>query len=353
MRILVCGDWHSDLHEEVVYKSFSYLGNQVFCFKWHSYFLKSNKFFDNFFKKLQNKIIFGPLVFKINKDFLHFIEINKPDVIFIYRGTHIFPNILKKIKLSLPETIIIGYNNDDPFSSKHSIFLWRLFKKNILICDIVFSYRKINILEYKKLGVKNVYLLRSWFDRTRNYPKYNKILYKYDVVFIGHYENDDRIKILENIVSNGFSLKIFGPGWNKQISKSSVLSGQIPVSVVWGEEYNSALCDSKIALCFLSKLNRDTYTRRCFEIPASGTFMLSEYSSDLASMFKEGKDAEFFRDEGELIAKIKFYLDHDAEREGIAASGYKTVTVGGHDVISRMKYVLDIIFQYKRDNSIC
>lgn len=346
MKILICGDWHSDLHEEVVFNAFLDLGHEVFGFKWHSYFLKSTNYLKNFFHKLQNKIIFGPIICKINKDFLDYVTCKNPDVIFIYRGTHISPGTLKKIKLLFPKVIIIGYNNDDPFSPNSSIFLWHLFKKNILICDIVFAYRDKNIDDYKKLGLENVYLLRSWFSDSRNFPINNKF-YKHDVVFIGHYENDGRIKLLEKIVSNGISLKIFGPGWNRHVIKSRFLKDQMPVSVVWGEEYNRTLCQSKIALCFLSKLNRDTYTRRNFEIPASGSFMLSEYSTDLCGLFKEGRDAEFFRNEDELISKIKFYLHNDIKREGIAESGRRRVMEDGHNAISRMKYVLNVISEYQ------
>lgn len=352
MKILVCGDWHADLHEEVVCSSFLELNHQVFKFKWSNYFSQEGNFFSKFIKRLQNKIIFGPLVYKLNSDFCKTVIKNKPDIIFIYRGTHILPKSLIYIKKLYPNSILIGYNNDDPFSKKHSIFLWRLFKQTVKYYDIFFAYREHNIKEYLAVGAKNVYLLRSWFQKSRNYPIYNNSpnyssIFKYDVTFIGHYENDGRIHYLEEIVLKGFKLKIFGPGWNDVILKSPVLKDLYPVSFIWGKDYNNALCYSKIALCFLSKLNRDTYTRRCFEIPASGTFMLSEFSSDLSNLFVEGLEVEFFRNKLELVSKIKFYLEHESERKMIAEAGYHKVIQEGHDAISRMRYVLDIVSNFK------
>jgi spore maturation protein CgeB len=114
-----------------------------------------------------------------------------------------------------------------------------------------------------------------------------------------------------------------------------------PVRQVWGENYNKALCGAKVALCFLSKLNQDTYTRRCFEIPATKTMLLSEHSDDLATLYREGVEAEFFRSGDELIAKLHRYVADEALRRSVAEAGYRRVVADGHDVISRMRQVIN------------
>jgi spore maturation protein CgeB len=162
-------------------------------------------------------------------------------------------------------------------------------------------------------------------------------------VFVGHHEPDGREKYLEEVARNGIKLHLFGSEWDRVVKKSKYLRKNYPVRLAWDDEYNKALCGAKIALSFLSKLNRDTYTRRCFEIPATKTFMLSQYSKDLASMFKEGVEAEYFRDKDELIDKIGYYLNHSDKREEIALNGYNRVVNDGHDVISRMRYALKVI----------
>ena len=67
-----------------------------------------------------------------------------------------------------------------------------------------------------------------------------------------------------------------------------------PIEPVFGDDYAKALCGAKVCLAFLSKLNRDSYTRRCFEIPACGNVMLAERTADLCRMFKEDEEACFF-----------------------------------------------------------
>ncbi len=75
----------------------------------------------------------------------------------------------------------------------------------------------------------------------------------------------------------------------------------MPIKPVTGIEYNYAICGSKITLCFLSKINSDTYTRRNFEVPAMGKLMLSEYSQDLEIIFKENEEMVFFRNRDDFF----------------------------------------------------
>jgi spore maturation protein CgeB len=356
MKIMVAGNWHSGIHEEVVGKAFEALGQKTICFPWHQYFKQTQKplisVLTDFAGRLQNKLISGPAVFRLNADFLSIALSQKPDAIFIYRGTHIKAETLYLVKSKLPSIVIVGYNNDDPFSKSHSKLLWRHFLKAVPFYDLILAYRHHNIEDFKLAGARHVKLLRSWFVPDLNKPveliPEERNRFGCDILFAGHYEADGRDKLLERILQEGFQFKLFGPEWDRVVRNSSVLRKLAPVEPLPFAEYNKALCGAKIALCFLSKLNRDTYTRRCFEIPAAGTFMLSEYSDDLAGLYREGTEAEFFRSEKELIFKLKQYVENDDQRRAIAAAGLKRVWADGHDVCSRMEQVLEWILEFKQ-----
>jgi len=118
--------------------------------------------------------------------------------------------------------------------------------------------------------------------------------------------------------------------------------------MVWGADYNRALCGAKIALCFFSKLNRDTYTRRCFEIPATKTLMLSEYSDDVATLYQEGAEADFFKSRDEMMEKIKIYVGDEFARLHVAEGGHHKVLSAGHDVDSRMRTMLGWIAEIRK-----
>lgn len=356
MRILIAGDWHSDLHEEPVCRAFQKLGHEARRFAWHEYFrIRSGGGMPNIFDtvncKFQNKYMMGPRIANLNHDLIAKVQEYKPHVLFIYRGTHITPAALRAIKHTNPDTILVSYNNDDPFSKAYPWWKWRHFLKAVPEYDLILAYRQHNLREFERAGAKQVRLLRSWFVPERNHPvslsSGDRALFECDVVFVGHYEPDGRLELLESIVKQGFQLRLFGPGrgfrgqgWYPWVERSKVLKHLAPIKLIQGEDYNKALCGAKVALCFLSKLNRDTYTRRCFEIPATGTFMLSEYSNDLATLYREGVEADYFRNQDELICKLRQYLNDDPLRKKVAQAGHQHVLADGHDVVSRMKQVL-------------
>ncbi len=73
MRVLVAGDWHSDLHETEVCKSLRRLGHEALEFKWFHYFQfdpRKSRSVGALVKRLQNKFVIGPIISRLNDDFL-------------------------------------------------------------------------------------------------------------------------------------------------------------------------------------------------------------------------------------------------------------------------------------------
>lgn len=353
MNILIVGDWHSELHEEAASQALTALGHNVERFAWYSYFASSG---DSLFSRImhlplraQNKYLWGPAVNRLNRDLINLVRRAQPDAILIYRGTHIFPKTLYALRKVAPNAILIGYNNDNPFAGGHTIGLWRHFIAGLPVLDLALAYRHANLNDFRRAGARRAELLRSWYIPERNRPV--KLTQKEfeqfgcDVVFVGHYEADMRLACLEEVVRRGWRLRIFGhpEGWRQALDSSPLLRHMNPVYTVWGDDYNRALCGARTALCFLSKLNQDTYTRRCFEIPASGTLMLSEYSDDLATMFSAGLETDYFRSPQELVEKLDYYLGNESKRLCVSAAGQKRLVADQHDILSRMKQVVSWI----------
>lgn len=351
MKILVAGDWHSELHEEAASHALEMLGHTVERFAWHGYFAATGRSVAsrlvNLWCRAQNKYLWGGRVNQLNHDLIDLAKRVQPHAVFIYRGTHVFPHTLRALRAAVPGVVLVGYNNDDPFAPGHVAGLWRHFIAGLPELDMALAYRYANLEDFRRAGARRVELLRSWYIPERNHPVALSTeeceRFGCDVVFVGHYEPDMRLACLEEVVKRGWHLRLFGhaEGWGHALEASPLLRHLNPVNTVWGDDYNRALSGARIALCFLSKLNRDTYTRRCFEIPASGAFMLSEYSDDLTGMFSPGVEADYFDSPHELGEKLDRYLADEVLRTRVADAGRTRLGADRHDVASRMQQVIE------------
>ena len=138
------------------------------------------------------------------------------------------------------------------------------------------------------------------------------------------------------MLENGINIKIFGSNWNIH----ELFNYTYDIKPKNGEEYFSTIAHSKICLAFLSKLNRDDYTRRNFEIPATGSLMLSERTEELTSFFKENEEAVFFSSKEEALEKIIWMLNNEKESEIIALKGRYRAFQSGYDIDSRVKHLI-------------
>ncbi len=334
LKFLVVGDFISSIHEQAVCNALETMGVDVEKFVLRKYFQRKQLLFRKFYN-FQKKRSWGPSVWKINRDLRRWVNKESFDCIFFYR-----PVFIKKKTLSecSGKSVVYFYNNDDPFSSHYPKRFWKDFFAGLPYCTHIFYYREKNRQDYINAGYHNISLLRSYFIRTLNFKM--DVPKKFDVIFIGHYENDGRDEWIKYLLEQGISLKLYGPEWHRSNSFNYFTKKMGPIAAL-GKDYNKVINEAKIALVFLSTLNSDTYTRRCFEIPATGTFMLSQYSADLAGMFEEGKDADYFRSKEELKEKIRFYLVNEKLREQIARNGYDRVNYDKHEVTDRVKIVMN------------
>lgn len=356
MKVIIAADWYfGELYSEAFAKCFEELGHTVIRFCWNEYFKNyPYECHDGFTKKIkqayykiQNKYMLGPDFTSLNKDFFNLAKSENPDLIFIYRGSHIKRRTMSLIKKQT-QSVIFGYNNDDPFSSKYKKYVWRHFLSSVFYYDHIFSYRKKNIKDYNSIGYKNTSLLRSYFIKDRNYFIHNEsfIHKKHDVLFVGHFEDDGRDKVILTLLNQGVNVGLFGTGWSKSKLYEDILRMHGEVVPVY-EDYNKVMNSTKIALVFLSKLNNDTYTRRCFEIPATKTLMLCEYTDDLASLFQPNLEAIYFTNGDEISGIIESLLCDQQLIESISENGYKRLIRDGHEAVDRVRQVIDVYVDIK------
>ena len=357
-HILLVGNYMWPWYQDACATALEKLSCEVERFGWlddFHYWRKghSEPFYHSVWHRIQYRLHKGPTVWRVNRRLLQRAKAFQPDIVWFYNVQLISPAVVRSMRHALPKATFVQYANDNPFSTSAAPGLWRNFLNSIPLFDMHFSYRLNNMIDYQRYGAKSVHLLRAYFIPEEEFPVPQHEIpdhFKCDVVFAGHYEDDGRVEMLEAICDAGFHLNLFGGGWSAALPKlksDSPLRSKYPISPATESDYRYAICGAKVALCFLSTLNRDTYTRRSFQIPAMRTAMLSQYTDDLASLYKEDKEAVFFNTKAELLEKIKRLLVDEKWRYSVAKGGYDKVHAAGHDVVSRMEVWLDQVNQFR------
>lgn len=345
-RMLVVGSGNYTFYEVALTKAFQQLGYDAepFYFRDLYYHLRN--------EKKKNKNILLDKLSRFEGKYVCSIYYNRIincrliDRVREFRPTHVFfyntrcfneKAILCIKKMGIK---VIAFSNDDPFSIQYPKYFWRKFLRLAQLSDLVYSYRQINVNEYRSIGCERVKVLKPYYMKKRNYPltEAEKMLSVPDVVYIGHLEDDGRVEWINYLIDNGIHIGVRADTRDAFHSADNLVGLNDTFT-----KYNSILGSAKIALVFLSEKNRDTYTRRCFEIPATKTLMLSAYTEDLAEMFTPDKEAVYFTSKDELLDKVRYYLSHDTERKRIANNGYRRLMVDGHDILDRAEEIMQDI----------
>ena len=336
MKILVVGQYKHEIYERSLFDAFINMGHEVSSFQIGSFDYVGNNRFLSIVERFQNRYLLGPKIIKINSRLLHKVNSVRPDLVFLYRVVEINPTIIAKIKNLGCE--VFSYNNDDPFSRIPSKRYWRNYFRTTLICDHNFVYRKKNIEDFNNIGINNVSLLMPYYIKENNFPI--TIDKTFDVIFAGHFENDGRDKYIKALLDAKINVNVFGdPKWKEAPLYQEIKS--VFNTAKRGKDYNILLNKAKIALVFLSKINSDTYTRRCFEIPATKTLMLSEYTTDLDNLYKHNKEAVYFRSEEDLVVKCKNLISNPSKIKQIGEAGFKRLHSDDHSIENRARKILE------------
>ena len=346
-KILVVGDFYFDMYEEAFYQEFLKLYPLTDKFRIADYLDIRKRGLPGFIDRFQYKFNIGLSVSRLNAAIMRKIEMFKPDLVFVYRGKHIFPKLLKNIKDIFPEIKLFNYNNDDAFSKAYPFYFWRLFLKGITYYDHIFCYRSKNIEDLRRIGYTATSLLLPYYIEGRNFEiNCEKVI---DVVFVGHFENDGRDEYIVHLINNDIKIKLFGTSWAKSKHYAYIQQKLGPIDRLDTLNYNLILNQSKIGLVFLSKINNDGYTRRCFEIPMTNCMMLAERTEDLSAIFKENGSISFFDNKEDMVLKIKWLLKNPAQMAEISYNA-KVLVKDNFEVQNCIKKVVKVYLQTTKQN---
>lgn len=199
-------------------------------------------------------------------------------------------------------------------SDTHLGFDYRLNKAREF--DHVFCNQFRAVEEFSREGVTAKWLPHA--VEPQAYPNEPVAIKKYDIGFVGYVSFEKRAKMLD-VMFRAFPNFFYGQRLFEDCAEIYRKSRIV---------FNNAAVDD--------------VNMRCFEVTATGSFLLTEYVPTLHELFEDGKHLVTYKTMDEAVEKARYYLEHEKEREQIARAGMEH-TLNTHTYQHRISGVFDSI----------
>ena len=240
----------------------------------------------------------------------------QPDLTLVISPLLIHPDSIQAFK---QHGLVFVFFTDNPLDTHHTHSnSW--VKRGFLMWDAAFIWSRDLVERLIENGVKKAIFHSFCSDVEYHFPK-RQINPAYDVAFIGNWDaSRKRERYLKAIAD--YRLGLWGSNyWNTHCQEASLKD--LCQGMCSYTQIPEVLGSAKMGLNILRPQNEKGHNIRTYEIPATGTLMLSERSEELLSLFAEDREAVYFSNPDELRQKVEYLLQNPALIESIAEAGYK------------------------------
>jgi|Deesub1362A_J573_1020465.scaffolds.fasta_scaffold00173_24 hypothetical protein len=224
-------------------------------------------------------------------------------------------------------------------------------------CDTFFTMAE-GLVERLRMYNPNVFWLTQAFEPSlyeiKGITERDRRLYSSQVTFAGNLGSKPqylpRRRILQRILEEGIELKWWGPPIPRKISTLPLILGRLGRAYggkfIWGEDHAKMARLSKIYLGIDSQPHiRKSMSGRMYVAAGCGAFYMCQHVEGIEEVLEPDKEIVTFRDEDEMMDKIRFYLKNDTLREEIARAGQARV-LKEHTYEIRIRQMISIIEQH-------
>jgi hypothetical protein len=309
-------------------------------------------------RQAERRVGRGRTVDAINASVLNAARDIRPDLIWAEKQEHLRADTLAELK-RLGARLV--HFTPDPYFSLD----WKrtaLMDAAISGFDVLVYCKAYERADYETLGRPLVYMPLGYCDEVHRPMPASDARWQSTIGFLGGWE-PRRERLLHAVADAVDDLKVWGGYWDflrdgRWTPRRRVILGQLaggePFQIhrdpqladawqggeVYADDYARALSGAAIGLGFLRQVCPDQHTTRTFEIPACGSLLLADRTDEHLSFFEEGREAEFFGSQEELVDKTRFYSAHDSERTRIAAAGLARCRGSGYAYVERLRSVM-------------
>jgi hypothetical protein len=265
-------------------------------------------------RSLAFRLRWGPAVAAVNRFVLQSLPSSKVDLVWIGKGVLLYPSTVQRIR-QLAQTIIY-YTPDTAFYGNRS----RFFNATMSSYDLIVTTKSFEVEQYHRyVDPEKLFLTTQGYDPNIHFPRTN-VKKKKHAVLIGLCE-PDREECVRTLRANQIPVVIGGKGWENIVRSYYGEEGFTFLGeTVFGESYARAICEATIGLGLMSKKFPELHTTRTMEIPACGTILATQKTSETTRFFKDD-EVLFFDNFHDLAQKIQAHFSDPDHAQKVADRG--------------------------------
>jgi hypothetical protein len=300
--------------EEVYGRGFSALGCKVQHFTWKE--ATSSLSFGSLWDRVAWRLAWQVLAKSANRKLVETANQFQPDLTLVISPRLVSPDCI----LALQQYgLVFVLFTDNPVDAHHThTNSW--VQGGFSLWDATFIWSQELVERLIENGVKKAFFHPFCSDVEYHFPKRqaNPI---YDVAFIGNWDTSRKREQYLKAIAD-YRLGLWGSNyWNTHCQEPALKN--LCQGMCSYQEIPELLGSAKMGLNILRPQNEEGHNIRTYEIPATGTLMLSERSRELLDLFIEDKEAVYFSHPDELRQKVEYLLQNPDLITSIAELGYK------------------------------
>ena len=203
------------------------------------------------------------------------------------------------------KTCLLGVALSDPDvfepATRHIAANFDLFLTNAPSC----------VPRYQALGARSAVLPVATNDAFFH-PVAPRPEYACEVLVLGR-PHPDRVEPVQALVG-AFDTHVYGEGWEEH--------GVAGRGLIFGDDVLAALSSARITVVFFLTGGGHALVKvGLFDFPAAGALVATNYFPEVEPYLTYGKEIIGFTSTGDLLRKVRHYLDHPAEAEAIREAG--------------------------------
>jgi spore maturation protein CgeB len=228
---------------------------------------------------------------------------------------------------------VVNYSTDDPWNPSHRSS-W--FLKALPEYDHVFSTRKANIADFKRIGCRSVSWLPFGYHPAVHHPVEKvEARWQSDVAFVGGADRD-RVPMLAQMIREGYKLSLWGGYWERFPETRMAARGMAD-----SETLCKVVGATTCALTLVRRSNRDGHSMRTYEVAAIGGPALAEDTEEHREILgEEGDTAFYFADDLQLEAKTRWLIEHPEEASAMGARLARRIRASPNTYADRLHSIL-------------